>query len=588
MLIDALISDATELIKKKSLDQAKRVLNDGLKIDSSHPKLTFLLGQVMLQKKDFEPAIRIFKSLSEQHDSIEYLNFYAQALECNSNHKEALDVYLRSIKRDGEQADILFKIACILIIDKQFDLALKFLTQAKNITELPGLYEKMGFALAQLGDYKNSYICYQKALDKDPQDKKLLCSMISLAQKDPKKNLEHIQSLVLKYHDNFLVDIESLKINHSLKLFGSKTKLNIGFVSGNFRKNPLSFNFLPVLELMNKDQFDLFFYYSKDIVDGFTRRFQKLAAKFEMVTNLDYRDIATRILTDKIDILINLDAFEDASQLEVFKLKPAPVQIAHYAATTTLGMPEIDYMLADRFVVKPGEEIFFSEKIYRFPRTYFPVVISDLAQPVRRLPMMSKGYITFGVTSNLHRISHEMLGTWVHVLKKSPKSKLVIDAKDLSSPSCQKLITNFFASNGIEESRIIIKSTIDRGELLNGYNQIDIVLDTFPSSGAIGLLDALIMGVPVITVESDRWSGRMLSSLLRSIGCSELIAANTEEYIDKACSLTHDRQRLEDYRLNLRTKIENSPQSINNYVKTFEGVLHDIWQRVAKQYKSES
>jgi predicted O-linked N-acetylglucosamine transferase (SPINDLY family) len=90
------------------------------------------------------------------------------------------------------------------------------------------------------------------------------------------------------------------------------------------------------------------------------------------------------------------------------------------------------------------------------------------------------------------------------------------------------------------------------------YQRIDIVLDTFPYNGHTTSLDALWMGVPVVSLCGERPVSRAGLSQLSNLGLSGLVAHSEDEYVDLATRLANDLPRLKDLRANLRQRLEKS------------------------------
>ena len=61
-----------------------------------------------------------------------------------------------------------------------------------------------------------------------------------------------------------------------------------------------------------------------------------------------------------------------------------------------------------------------------------------------------------------------------------------------------------FENNNISKNQIIFEGTSSRADYLNCYNNIDIVLDTFPVNGGTTSFEAAYMGVPVLTKISEK------------------------------------------------------------------------------------
>ena len=67
------------------------------------------------------------------------------------------------------------------------------------------------------------------------------------------------------------------------------------------------------------------------------------------------------------------------------------------------------------------------------------------------------------------------------------------------------------------------------------------------------------MGVPVISLPGETFAGRHLMSHLSSVGLTETIARDREDYIARATSLAGDLPRLARLRAELRGRMAASP-----------------------------
>lgn len=89
--------------------------------------------------------------------------------------------------------------------------------------------------------------------------------------------------------------------------------------------------------------------------------------------------------------------------------------------------------------------------------------------------------------------------------------------------------------------------------------EIDICLDPIPYSGGLSTLEALFLGIPVITLSGNLLSHRHSTAYLGCLGLSELVCENQDTYIKTAVSLANQIDKLEQYRNTLRTKLLTSP-----------------------------
>jgi predicted O-linked N-acetylglucosamine transferase (SPINDLY family) len=122
---------------------------------------------------------------------------------------------------------------------------------------------------------------------------------------------------------------------------------------------------------------------------------------------------------------------------------------------------------------------------------------------------------------------------------------------------------------------------------LNCYNSIDIGLDPFPYNGTTTTCDALWMGVPVITLAGVSHVGRVGVSQMSNLGLQELIAKDTNDYVEKAAELANDVPRLTALRGGLRERVRTSPlMDAPRFTKNLEAAYHNMWNAYLSTQKS--
>jgi predicted O-linked N-acetylglucosamine transferase (SPINDLY family) len=111
-----------------------------------------------------------------------------------------------------------------------------------------------------------------------------------------------------------------------------------------------------------------------------------------------------------------------------------------------------------------------------------------------------------------------------------------------------------------------------------GYNQVDIALDTSPYNGTTTTCEALLMGVPVITLAGDLHISRVGVSLLTAIGHPEWIANNVNDYLQCAALTAQTRPRTKAMRETLSSEFKSSIICQNKeQSKRFSEALTQLW-----------
>jgi predicted O-linked N-acetylglucosamine transferase (SPINDLY family) len=137
------------------------------------------------------------------------------------------------------------------------------------------------------------------------------------------------------------------------------------------------------------------------------------------------------------------------------------------------------------------------------------------------------------------------------------------------------------AGEGIAPQRIeFFDPAPDHRGYLQMYRRLDIALDPFPYTGHITSLDALWMGVPLVSLAGPRPVSRAGLSQLSLLGLPELVASSEEEYVTIAARLAGDRSRLAELRATLRSRMEGSPlMDAASYTRNVEKAFRVLWRQ---------
>lgn len=120
-------------------------------------------------------------------------------------------------------------------------------------------------------------------------------------------------------------------------------------------------------------------------------------------------------------------------------------------------------------------------------------------------------------------------------------------------------IISEFKLHGIAESTLVFLPTVNNyNDHLEQYNLVDIALDTFPYGGTTTTCEALMMGVPVITLVGKLHAQRVSYSILENIGFTSTITFREEEYIHTAVKLATRPDELDSLRTALPLLLQRS------------------------------
>jgi protein O-GlcNAc transferase len=243
----------------------------------------------------------------------------------------------------------------------------------------------------------------------------------------------------------------------------------------------------------------------------------------------------------------------------------------------------MQYRLTDPWLDPPGvSDADYREESIHLPHSFWcydeeGMTLGLPAFPsVGSLPATKSGIITFGSLNNFSKVNPEVLRLWAQVLKSTSGSRLLV----LVPNAAQRRFTSNLELFGIDPVRVEFAGRQSRDRYLQLFNRIDIGLDTFPYNGHTTTLDALWMGVPVVTLVGKTVVGRAGLSQLSNLGLTELIAHSTGEYVRIASGLAADVDRLAALRSGLRSRMRESPLTdAAGFARGIEAAYRNMWRQ---------
>jgi predicted O-linked N-acetylglucosamine transferase (SPINDLY family) len=354
-------------------------------------------------------------------------------------------------------------------------------------------------------------------------------------------------------------------------------RLRIGYVSPNFRRHCQAFFMCPLLENHDHEHFEIFCYSDAARTDDWTDRLLARADRAQTVTGMSDAALAERIVDDGIDILVDLTMHMAENRLGTFARRPAPIQVCWLAYPGTTGLSAIDYRVTDPYLDPPESDVdAYAERPLRLPETFwcYDPLTSEAVGP---LPARQRGHVGFGSLNNVLKVSHASIALWAQVLRRVENSTITLLAP---VGDARGKTLDHFEEEGIERGRVRLVEYQSRQLYLATYRAIDIGLDTVPYNGHTTSLDALWMGVPVVTLVGSTVVGRAGLCHAMNLGLPELVARTPEQFVSIAAGLAEDIDRLSFLRAGLRARMERSPLMDGaRFARNMEAAYRSIWRR---------
>lgn len=353
-------------------------------------------------------------------------------------------------------------------------------------------------------------------------------------------------------------------------------RLRVGFFSPDLRLHSIAFFLEPLLNHLDPEHFEILLYHDHFVVDETSRRLERKAAIWRNFIGQSNTMVENQVRIDQPDILIDLAGHTGFNRLSVFGRRLAPVQIAYLGYPNTTGLATIDYRFTDAVADPPGDsDAWYTETLVRFAPTawtYLPAGDTPAVRTTR-----NDQPFTFGSFNNIAKLTPATLQLWAEILKGTPGSRLVL--KNPTFIERDALLKQAVGA-GIEPSRLILLPTIlTPNDHLACYTDVDLALDSFPYNGTTTTCEALWMGTPVITLKGDRHVSRVGASLLTAVGHPEWIVSDPAHYVQLACELAAQPEKLLAARATLRSEMKRSPLLDHaGQTERFSAALRRCWK----------
>ncbi|SRR5579883_473800 len=355
-------------------------------------------------------------------------------------------------------------------------------------------------------------------------------------------------------------------------------RMRIGYVSPDFRTHVVSRFIAPILRHHDRARFEIYCYSEVRGTDITTERMREWADVWRSTCGCNDAQVAQMIRGDGIDILVDLAGHTGGNRLGAFAYRPAPVQATYLGYPNTTGLTAIQYRFTDAVADPPGEPALHTEELVHLVGPFCCWEAPDDAPEVASRPA-GGGPLVFGSLHNPAKLNDRVLELWARVLRAIPDSRLLLFRHSMTG-STRERIRRKLTEQGIDDSRIDCRNALltSAGSHLGIYDEIDVLLDTFPWGGHATACEALWMGVPVLTIRCPTHAGRLAASILTAVGLTEWISATVEDYVSLAIERTRGRSQLAELRSGLRSRMSNSRLCDGKaFTASLEATFRRLW-----------
>ena len=339
----------------------------------------------------------------------------------------------------------------------------------------------------------------------------------------------------------------------------------IGFLSADFCQHPVGLFLLPLVEeLSSNHRIQLFFYDLNPRHDWLASKLKDCGHWLDVKLFSDH-EIAQKIKSDNVSVLIDLSGHTAGNRLTVFRYRPSFVQLSWLGYWATNGFSSCcDGVLVDSLLAPPDspEALSFVEPLFYLPLSRWCYKPVPWMPQVTNPPCLNNGFVTFGCFNSSPKLNDLLFETWAKLLHKVPDSRLYLKNYQFADRQFRALVSQKFLNLGISESRLVLEGPSVHAQLLSSYKSVDIALDTFPFNGGLTSCEALWLGLPIVSLLGEDTSAVMASrqgmSLLMMLDKPEWCVNTIDEYIQVSANLASDYAYLKQIRFSQRAEMQSS------------------------------
>jgi protein O-GlcNAc transferase len=569
------INLAIALCHRRDFADAESILRKTNALEPNNAEVAFNLGNALDGLGRGQEAIEQYRhAVAMRPGYADAWNNLGNVCKQCGDFSSAMAAFGAAISARPDFVVALNNLGCLLRTLGRSDDAERVLRQGIEVdAHHAALYDNLGNVLKDAGELDEAIGCFQKALEIDPGNPAThsnLAYALSFQSLEPAPILDQC----VKWNERFAAPLLPSLDPHPREP-ASGRRLKIGYVSADFRDHCQSLFMVPLLSQHDHSRFEIFCYSSVERPDDHTRRIAGHADVWRDVRSLSDAELDWRIREDGIDILVDLTMHMARGRLLAFARKPAPVQIAWLAYPGTTGVGALDYRLSDPRLDPEGFDDHYSESTLRLADSFWCYDPLTDVPKVNPLPAIERGHLTLGCLNNPCKLTESTLQLWGGVMRAIPDARLLLMAP--AGRHRQRLLRRLAVQN-IAAERVDFVGFRPRVDYLSSYHGIDLGLDSFPYNGHTTSLDALWMGVPIVSRVGKTSVGRGGLSQLFHLDLLDLAAETDEAFVEKAVALGTDLPRLAALRRELRSRLERSPlMDAERFARNIEAAYVQAW-----------
>ncbi len=359
-------------------------------------------------------------------------------------------------------------------------------------------------------------------------------------------------------------------------------RIRVGFVSGLLYASTVGNYFSSWITDLPRESIESIVFYTGERTDHVTKTVIAHAERF-VQGDLSIERLAFAVQSEALDILVYPELGMDPKIFVLAAMRLAPIQVCAWGHPMTPGHRNIDYYLSCAEMEPADAQRHYSEKLFLLPgmgtRYAMPAPpAGDAATKTRDDFQLPLGKTLYLLPQSLFKIHPDNDRLITALLKQDDNSVLVMFAAPYPAwtQAFVERLSRAFTEAGLPTAgRVKVLPNMSHDDYKRINQLSDVMIDTLYWSGGNTSLDALAMGLPIVTLRGEFMRGRQSAAMLSMMGLTDLIAQNEDDYLRIALRLGTDiefRQHAAKRIVDQRHKIFNDPAPIEALADFFKRI----------------
>lgn len=312
---------------------------------------------------------------------------------------------------------------------------------------------------------------------------------------------------------------------------------------------------------------------------GLTRRFEgsELAERVDQVVVCGASTpamIAGRMQQDAVDLLVSFAGHDEPELLAALDRRPARVVVEWLETGWPSGHPTVSHLVADRGHCPPETGRSMDIRVAAFPTVAISGGPALAAADAAGRDRAADGAFAYGWCGPAATIGEATLAAWTRIMKEHPAAQLRLLHDDWRVGSARERVAHRLMGLGVEGRRLDFDSPERAADQIAMWQRVDVALDTFPAGDIATTMEALAMGVPIVTIAGAHHAGRHAAVALSVLGMGELVARDTDGYVAKVLDLAARPAALAELRRRIPERMRASPLAGTDLqARSFESMI---------------